>query len=113
MAFSAKLRIMKNKDAMTQLLDDLKDEQDYLDAALADIDLDTWENESPADGWLLRDCISHLADVDETAAHVATKKEMPVRTPSDQANAPKDTLQNDRQRQARNLSILKFQTDTD
>ncbi len=58
---------MKNKDPMTQLLDDLKDEQDYLDAALANIDLVTWENESPADGWLLRDCIAHLADVDEHA----------------------------------------------
>ncbi len=96
---------MKNKDPMTQLLDDLKDEQDYLDAALANIDLVTWENESPADGWLLRDCIAHLADVDETAAYVAAKKEMPVRTASDRTDTPSDTLQNDRQRQARNLSI--------
>lgn len=105
MTFSAKLSTMKNKDPMTQLLDDLKDEQDYLDAALADIDLVTWENKSPADGWLLRDCISHLADVDETAAYVATKKEMPVRVASGRTDTPKDTLQNDRQREARNLSI--------
>lgn len=55
-----------------ELLDDLEAEQRYLDAALAGVRDEVWERATPCEGWLVRDVISHLAEVDESAAAVAS-----------------------------------------
>ncbi len=62
---------------MDELVDDLVAEQDYLDAAVSGLAAEVWERPSPAEGWLMRDCISHLADLDDVAAHIAATAEMP------------------------------------
>ena len=56
---------------MDELLDDLVAEQRYLDAALAATTEDVWERPTPCDGWLVRDVIAHLAEVDDGATAVA------------------------------------------
>jgi uncharacterized protein (TIGR03084 family) len=56
---------------MDELIDDLVAEQDYLDAAVRDAPEERWNAPSPAEGWLMRDCIAHLAELDETAAIIA------------------------------------------
>jgi uncharacterized protein (TIGR03084 family) len=55
---------------MRDLVADLAAEQEALDRVVAGLTPAAWEVPSPADGWLLRDCIAHLAEVDE--ATVAT-----------------------------------------
>lgn len=62
---------------MDELLDDLVAERAYLDAAIRDVPAPHWETPSPAEGWLMRDCIAHLADLDETAAKIAESGEFP------------------------------------
>ena len=57
---------------MQQIVTDLVAEQDYLDAALAATPDEVWETPSPAKGWLMRDCIAHLAEIDEMAATIAS-----------------------------------------
>jgi len=64
-------------DVMQALVDDLVAEQRALDDALRDLPPAAWEHASPADGWLLRDCIAHLAEFDETAATIAETGEAP------------------------------------
>ena len=59
-------------DPYQQLIDDLVAEQRYLDAQLADLPDEAWQNDTPCRGWMVRDVISHLAEVDESAAGVAT-----------------------------------------
>ena len=56
---------------MVGLLTDLADERAVLIALLERLLADTWNRPSPAEGWLLRDCVAHLAELDEVAAHVA------------------------------------------
>ena len=97
---------MATLDPMQQLLSDLEAEQNYLDQALSMVPVEVWDHPSPADGWLLRDCIAHLADVDENAAYVATHKEYPKKSATTEpSEPPADMLQSQRQREARNLSI--------
>ena len=64
---------------MKELIDNLVAEQDYLDAALAGVPHERWDVASPAEGWLLRDCIAHLADSDDLAAEIAATGEFPQR----------------------------------
>ena len=59
-------------DDWQRLLDDLTAEQRYLDDALAGADDAVWEHPTPCDGWLVRDVIAHLAEVDDHAAIVAS-----------------------------------------
>ena len=59
-------------DPYQQLIDDLVAEQQYLDAQLADLPDDLWQNDTPCRGWMVRDVIAHLAEVDESATSVAT-----------------------------------------
>lgn len=66
---------------MEELVADLVAEQDYLDGQLQGIDEALWDTPSPAEGWLLRDCIAHLAEVDTTAAIIAETGEYPAREP--------------------------------
>ena len=63
---------------MDEFVDDLVAEQDYLDAALGGLPEDAWERPSPAEGWLMRDCIAHLADLDDVAAHIVATGAMPA-----------------------------------
>ena len=62
---------------MDDLVDELVAEQDYLDEAVRDAPSERWEAPSPADGWLMRDCIAHLAEGDETAAMIAETRAYP------------------------------------
>ena len=59
-------------DAYQQLLDDLVAEQQYLDDQLADIPDSVWDRDTPCRGWMVRDVIAHLAEVDDNAAAVAS-----------------------------------------
>ena len=59
-------------DPYQQLLDDLVAEQQYLDAQLADLPDEVWQHDTPCRGWMVRDVISHLAEVDEMATMVAS-----------------------------------------
>ena len=73
--------------SMAEIVDDLVAEQDALDAALAPVEASRWESPSPAEGWLLRDCIAHLTEFDEAAAHIIASGEWP-----DRATAPQPPL---------------------
>ncbi len=53
---------------MDELLSDLSAEHESLDAALAGLSEEEWAAPTPADGWQVRDQISHLAYFDTTAA---------------------------------------------
>jgi uncharacterized protein (TIGR03084 family) len=64
---------------MSELLDDLVAEQNYLDEAIRDVPEERWNAASPADGWLMRDCIAHLAEMDELAAEIAETGAYPQR----------------------------------
>ncbi len=59
-------------DPYQQLLDDLVAEQRYLDAQLADLPDSDWQHDTPCRGWMVRDVIAHLAEVDDSAAAVAS-----------------------------------------
>jgi uncharacterized protein (TIGR03084 family) len=54
-------------DVQRDLVDDLAAEQGALWDVLAAIDDDAWTAPTPAEGWDVRDSVSHLADVDEIA----------------------------------------------
>ena len=62
---------------MRDLIDDWIAEQDVLDRAVADLPAERWQTPSPAEGWLLRDCAAHLAEVDEMAAAVVAERAFP------------------------------------
>lgn len=66
--------------AMQALVDDLVAEQDYLDAAVRDVPAARWEADSPARGWRMRDCIAHLAEMDDLAAEIAETHAYPSRS---------------------------------
>ena len=85
---------------MQELIDDLVAEQEYLDAALAPVPVDQWENPSPAEGWLLRDCVAHLAEVDEMGAAIATLGRAPEAEP-----LPRQDPLSGRQALARSMAI--------
>ena len=64
---------------MREIIDDLVAEQAVLDRVLQSLDDERWEGPSPAEGWALRDCVSHLAEMDDLAALVATERSFPDR----------------------------------
>jgi uncharacterized protein (TIGR03084 family) len=64
---------------MLALIADLVAEQDYLDATIAGAPTDRWDAPSPAEGWLMRDCVAHLAEMDALAAEIAETREYPRR----------------------------------
>jgi uncharacterized protein (TIGR03084 family) len=57
---------------MSELLTDLVDETLVVDDMLAPLEDASWERPTPAEGWRIRDQVSHLAYFDETAALAAT-----------------------------------------
>ena len=54
-------------DAWQSLLDDIEAESAVIQGVLAGLDDTAWDRQSPAEGWLLRDCVVHLAETDESA----------------------------------------------
>lgn len=67
----AAVRCVLRSNDVEQLIAELVAEQDYLDGAICDVPIDHWNASSPAEGWLMRDCIAHLAEGDTTAATIA------------------------------------------
>ncbi|NUO99283.1 MAG: TIGR03084 family protein [Nonomuraea sp.] len=53
---------------MSELLADLRAETDALEALLTPLTPDRWETPTPAEGWAVRDQVSHLAWFDDAAA---------------------------------------------
>jgi uncharacterized protein (TIGR03084 family) len=53
--------------SVLQLCDDLHEEHDSLDRVVADLDDSDWGRPTPAEGWDVRDTISHLCFFDEAA----------------------------------------------
>ncbi len=64
---------------MRDLVNDLIAEQQVLDAIVSGLSAERWQTPSPAEGWLLRDCVAHLAEFDESAARVIETREFAVR----------------------------------
>jgi uncharacterized protein (TIGR03084 family) len=64
-------------DQMRALVADLVAEQQILDQLVAGLALDAWDAPSPAEGWTLRDCVAHLAEIDETAGLILVHGKMP------------------------------------
>jgi uncharacterized protein (TIGR03084 family) len=60
---------------MDQLTRDLTAETRGLRGLLADLDANGWERPTPADGWSVRDQVSHLAHFDDAALLSATDPE--------------------------------------
>jgi uncharacterized protein (TIGR03084 family) len=61
--------------SMNPICDDLQAETDDLVAILSGLTADQWDSPTPADGWAVRDQISHLAFFDETGTLAATDAE--------------------------------------
>lgn len=57
---------------LNQILDDLAAEHAALDAVVCDLSDSQWEQLTPAEGWTIKDQISHLAFFDERAAEAAS-----------------------------------------
>lgn len=55
---------------MKEILEDLRAEQESLAELLVDLTDSQWDLPSPAQGWTLRDCVSHIAHIDEVAAQI-------------------------------------------
>jgi uncharacterized protein (TIGR03084 family) len=58
----------QDEAAYRQLCDDLVAEEDSLDAIVSRLDESSWSSPTPAEGWDVRDQISHLAAAEELAA---------------------------------------------
>jgi uncharacterized protein (TIGR03084 family) len=58
---------------MQEICDDLAAEHGSLDALVADLDEDAWARPTPAEGWAVRDQISHLGYFDRTALLTITQ----------------------------------------
>ena len=58
---------MADPKVLTELRADLAAEQESVDALVAGLDGAAWETASPAEGWTVKDQISHLASVDQWA----------------------------------------------
>lgn len=59
---------MASRGRVETLLEDLVDEQDALDAVVSPLEPAQWGTPTPAEGWTVRDQISHLAYFDTVAA---------------------------------------------
>ncbi len=60
------------KPDLSSLLRDLQDEHDALDERVAGLTEEQWRTPTPADGWDIADCISHLTYFDGTAGLALT-----------------------------------------
>lgn len=62
---------MADTSVLAGLCADLAAEHDGLDALVAGLDEAAWDTPTPAEGWTVRDQVSHLASVDEWASTAA------------------------------------------
>ena len=60
---------------ITAILGDLRAEQDDLDRLVAPLEAAQWDTPTPAEGWTVRDQVSHLAYFDERARTALTDPE--------------------------------------
>ena len=60
---------------LSDICSDLNDEQEALDRIVAGLESATWDEPTPAEGWSIRDAISHLAFFDEVGAQAAAQPE--------------------------------------
>lgn len=72
---SANCSIVGNTDPLPGVCDDLAAESDELLVRLRSLTEAQWDLDTPADGWTIRDQISHLAFFDETGTLAATDAE--------------------------------------
>jgi uncharacterized protein (TIGR03084 family) len=63
---------------MKEILGDLRDEQEALDRFLSRLTDEQWELPTPAQGWTVRDSVSHLAHIDEVAVALITGDNTPL-----------------------------------
>jgi uncharacterized protein (TIGR03084 family) len=63
---------VSDKDVLSALLDDVQAEHDDLMAAMAGISEADWDAPTPAEGWSVRDAISHLAFFDSVTTLALT-----------------------------------------
>jgi uncharacterized protein (TIGR03084 family) len=59
--------IQQGSPSLGDLLGDLEAEHDSLDTVLSGMDPSGWDADTPAEGWMVRDQVSHLAYFDEVA----------------------------------------------
>jgi uncharacterized protein (TIGR03084 family) len=52
---------------MKEIVGDLKAEHEALDSFLSTLKDEQWDLPSPAEGWSLRDCVSHIAHIDDVS----------------------------------------------
>lgn len=64
-------------DGLRTLVDDLSAEADALDGLLAGLTPERWLTASPADGWDVRDSVSHIAIGNELALECVTQHRVP------------------------------------
>lgn len=55
---------------MKEILEDLRAEQQSLVELLLELNDSQWDLPSPAQGWSVRDCVSHIAHIDEVAVQI-------------------------------------------
>jgi len=65
---------------MQEILEDLEAEQEYLDQFLSALLGTQWDFPSLAEGWTLRDSVSHIAHIDEVATAVLRGDNSPLET---------------------------------
>ncbi|MFL6240084.1 MAG: TIGR03084 family metal-binding protein [Actinomycetes bacterium] len=63
---------MTSRPSRDELLADLADEHEDLDRVLVAIAAESWDVATPAEGWSVRDTVSHLAYFDERATEAVT-----------------------------------------
>ena len=66
---------MADRAALAGVCADLAAEHDALDAVVAQLPPSAWDRPTPAEGWTVRDQISHLAWVDERAVEAVSDPE--------------------------------------
>jgi uncharacterized protein (TIGR03084 family) len=69
-------------EAWLALVEDLYQERKAVEAVLEGLDAAAWDNPSPAEGWLLRDCVVHLCDTDDSATRLVQDRDKPPPAPT-------------------------------
>src|SRR3712207_1886951 len=69
-------------DDWQQLVEDLYQERMNNQKLLESLDVATWNNPSPAEGWLLRDCVVHLCETDDSATRNVDDRDKPPAAPT-------------------------------
>ena len=64
------------------LVEDLYQERLSNEILLTELEAGAWDNPSPADGWLLRDCVVHLCETDDTATRNVEDRDKPPAAPT-------------------------------